>query len=69
LANEYAKRNGEELLNDAAETVERWRSEGFFGKRAQSCFVQDLRLTHSAPRPEPQAVAASTVRHNREIAD
>jgi hypothetical protein len=36
LATEYAKRNAEELLNDAAETVERWRTEGFFGKRAQA---------------------------------
>jgi len=36
LAVEYAKRNGEELLNDAAETIERWRMEGFFGKRAQA---------------------------------
>ena len=56
LAIEYAKRNGEELLNDAAETVEQWRVEGYFGKRAQRCFVQDLRLTHSAPRPAAQAV-------------
>ena len=36
LAVDYAKRNGEELLNDAAETIERWRMEGFFGKRAQA---------------------------------
>ena len=36
LATEYAKRNGEDLLNDAAETIERWRTEGFFGKRAQA---------------------------------
>ncbi len=36
LAIEYAKRNGEELINDAAETIERWRTEGFFGKRAQA---------------------------------
>jgi len=56
LANEYAKHNGEELINDAAETSERWRAEGFFGKRAQSCFVQNLRLTHSAPKPAAQAV-------------
>jgi hypothetical protein len=33
LAIEYAKRNGEELINEAAETIERWRTEGFFGKR------------------------------------
>ena len=38
------------------ETVEQWRVEGYFGKRAQRCFVQDLRLTHSAPRPAAQAV-------------
>jgi hypothetical protein len=43
LAIEDAKRNGEELINDAAETIERWRTEGFFGKRAQSCFVQKQR--------------------------
>jgi hypothetical protein len=49
LANEYAKRNGDELLNDAAETIEDWRADGFFGKRAQSCFVQNLRLPHRAP--------------------
>ena len=36
LAVEYAKRNGEELINEAAETIERWRTEGFFGKRAQA---------------------------------
>ena len=36
LATEYAKRNGEELINEAAETIERWRTEGFFGKRAQA---------------------------------
>jgi hypothetical protein len=36
LAVEYAKRNGAELLNDAAETIERWRAEGFFGKRARA---------------------------------
>ena len=56
MAIEYAKRNGEELLNDAAATVERWRIEGHFGKRAQACFVQDLRLTHSAPRSAAQAL-------------
>ncbi len=36
MAVEYAKRNGAALLNDAAETIERWRTEGFFGKRAQA---------------------------------
>jgi hypothetical protein len=56
MAVEYAKRNGAELLNDAAETVERWRTEGFFGKRAQACFVQNLQLTHSASKPAAQAV-------------
>ena len=56
LAIEYAKRNGAELINEAAETVERWRVEGFFGKRAQNCFVQDLRLMHSAPRPAAQGL-------------
>ena len=46
LAVEYAKRHGPELLNDAAETIERWRTEGFFGKRAQACFVQPLALAN-----------------------
>jgi len=45
LATEYAKRNGAELLNDAAETIERWRSEGFFGRRAQA-FGQLVALQH-----------------------
>ena len=49
LAIEYAKRNGEELLNEAAETIERWRVEGFFGKRAQSCFVQPFQLAKPGP--------------------
>ncbi len=39
LANEYAKRNGKELINDAAETIERWRTEGSSasGRRAALC--------------------------------
>ena len=45
LAIEYAKRNGEELMNDAAETIDRWHSEGFFGKRAQA-FGQLVALQH-----------------------
>jgi hypothetical protein len=57
LANEYAKRNGTELINEAAETIERWRAQGFFGKRAQAYgAVQNLRLTHNAPRAEAQAL-------------
>jgi hypothetical protein len=36
LATECAKRKREVLLNEAAETVERWRTEGFFGRRAQA---------------------------------
>jgi hypothetical protein len=56
MAEEYAKRNGDELLKGAAETIERWRPEGFFGKRAQPCFVQNFTLTHSVPRPAAQAV-------------
>jgi hypothetical protein len=67
LATEYGKRNGHEPINDAATTVERWRTEGFFGKRAQAFqnvsllappvarSVQNLQLTHRAPRLEPQA--------------
>jgi hypothetical protein len=35
VANEYAARNPE-LLNEAATLVERWRTEGHFGKRAQA---------------------------------
>ena len=31
LATEYAKRHGDDLINDATTTVERWRTEGFFG--------------------------------------
>ena len=56
LANEYAKRHGEELINEAAETIERWRMEGFFGKRAQNCFVQNLRLSFKAPVPAAQGL-------------
>ena len=56
LAVEYAKRHGADLINDAAETVERWRVEGFFGKRAQACFVQNLRLSFKAPEPAAQAL-------------
>jgi hypothetical protein len=58
LAVEYGKRNGEELLNDAAETIERWRAEGFFGKRAQSCFVQPLQLAKPAPIQNPLRAAS-----------
>jgi hypothetical protein len=36
LATEYAKRHGDYLINDATTTVERWRTEGFFGKRAMA---------------------------------
>jgi len=49
LAIEYAKRNGEELLNGAAATVEQWRVEGWFGKRAQRVFVQPLALAPPTP--------------------
>ena len=56
LATEYAKRNGDELIDEAAETIERWRAEGFFGKRAQGCFVQNLRLSFKAPEPAAQAL-------------
>jgi hypothetical protein len=45
------------LINKAAMTIERWRAEGFFGKRAQACFVQNLKLMHSAPSPAAQACA------------
>ncbi len=58
LAIEYAKRNGQELLNDAAETIERWRTEGFFGKRAQACFVQPLQLAKPAPIQNPLRAAS-----------
>jgi len=44
------------LINKAA-TIECWRAEGFFGKRAQACFVQHLKLIHSAPSPAAQACA------------
>jgi hypothetical protein len=44
------------LIDEAATTIERWRAEGFFGKRAQGCFVQNLQLMHSAPSPAAQAV-------------
>jgi len=58
LANEYAKRNGAELLNDAAETIERWRAEGFFGKRAHSCFVQPLQLAKPGLIQNPHRAAS-----------
>jgi hypothetical protein len=35
MAEEYLARNPE-LLNEAATLVERWRTEGLFGKRAQA---------------------------------
>ena len=68
LATEYAKRHGEELINEAAQTVERRRAEGFFGKRAQAVrnaprlapprapSVQNLELMHAERRPAAQAV-------------
>ena len=55
LAEEYAKRHGEELVTEALETIERWRTQGFFGKRAQA-FQNVLRL---AP---PLAAQAQSVR-------
>jgi hypothetical protein len=58
MAVEYAKRHGAELLNDAAETIERWRAEGFFGKRAQRCFVQPLRLANPEPIQNPLRAAS-----------
>ena len=35
-ANEYLLDHREELIAEAKQTVERWRVEGFFGKRAQA---------------------------------
>ena len=58
LAIEYAKRNAEQLLNDAAATIEQWRIEGFFGKRAQRCFVQPLQLAKPAPIQNPLRAAS-----------
>jgi len=70
LANEYAKRNGEELLNDAAETVERWRTEGFFGKRAQA-FQNVPRLAPPVQSvrkvPELRTLPASEAHEHRGI--
>jgi hypothetical protein len=55
LAEEYFAQHGAELLPEAITTVERMRAQGHLGKRAQRVFVQNLQLTHRAPRPEPQA--------------
>jgi hypothetical protein len=44
-----------ELITEAKPTVLRWFAAGVFGKRAARS-VQNLRLTHSAPRPELQAL-------------
>ena len=51
MANEYLARNPE-LLNEAATLVERWRTVGHFGKRAQAV---GLALRLAAPSP-PAAV-------------
>ncbi len=56
LTEEHVARHPE-FLNEAATSVERWRAEGFFGKKAQSCFVQNLQVMHIAPRPEPQGLS------------
>jgi hypothetical protein len=37
MADEYAAAHRAELINEAKEIVERWRCEGFFGKRALQC--------------------------------
>ena len=57
LAIEYGKRHAEQLLNDAAATIEQWRVEGFFGKRAQRCFVEPLQLAKPAPIRNPRRAA------------
>jgi hypothetical protein len=44
-----------ELIAEAKPIVLRWFAKGVFGKRAARS-VQNLRLTHSAPRPEPRAL-------------
>ena len=71
LAIEYAKRNAPELLNDAAETIERWRIEGFFGKRAQA-FQNVPRLAPPAAQsvrihPELRTLAEPEACKHREI--
>jgi hypothetical protein len=57
MADEYLARNPE-LLNEAATLVERWRAEGFFGKRAQRCFVQPLQLANPGPIQNPLRAAS-----------
>lgn len=57
LAIEYGKRNAEQLLNDAAATIEQWRVEGFFGKRAQRCFVEPLQLAKPGAIQNPLRAA------------
>ena len=70
LANEYAKRNGVELLNEAATMVERWRTEGFFGKRAQA-FQNVFRLAPPSQsvriHPELRTLSASEAHEQRGI--
>jgi len=44
-----------ELTAEAKPIVPRWFAEGVFGKKAARS-VQNLRLTHSAPRPAAQAL-------------
>ena len=55
LAEEYFAEHGAELLPDAITTVERWRAQGYLGKRAQRCFVQNLQLTHRPSAAAGQA--------------
>jgi len=45
-AEAYLSDHREELIAEAKQTVERWRAEGFFGRRAR------LTLTHKGRRPE-----------------
>jgi hypothetical protein len=44
-----------ELITEAKPTVLRWFAEGAYGKRAAQS-VQNLQLSHSAPRPAAQAL-------------
>ena len=71
LATEYAKRHGEDLINDAAETIERWRTEGFFGKRAMAMGNVPLLAPSTAQSvcipPELRTLPASEAHGHRGI--
>ncbi len=55
LARDYLAEHPE-LIAEARPIIEQWRVEGFFGKRA-ALSVQNLKLMHSDPSLDPQALS------------